>query len=169
MIYIREELPKDVESIYNVNLKAFGESSEARVINALRKSNVLTLSLIAEQNNQIIGHIAFSPVKIESKDGILDAIALGPMAVLPEYQNKGIGSKLIEKCLNILRERGHDKVVVLGHANYYPRFGFVPSIKYGIKCEYDCPVEVFMVKELQDGSFSGVSGTVKYRPEFGIE
>jgi len=166
MLTIRRETPKDIDSIRYVNEQAFGQKEEAEIIDKLRKRDVVTLSLVAVQADQIVGHILFSPVSVESEYSSFEAITLAPMAVLPEYQRKGIGSQLVrvglEECLRL----GHEIMVVLGHPDYYPRFGFVPASTYGIKCKYDVPDEVFMALELRQGALSGRSGVVKYQPEF---
>ncbi len=166
MIRIRSELPEDVEAIYSLNQEAFEGTAEANLVNNLRTSNAMTLSLVAIKNNEIVGHIAFSPVTIESDQATVNAVGLAPMAVSPEFQRSGIGSQLVEEGLNRIRTAGHDLVVVLGHPEYYPRFGFVPAKKYGIRWEHDVPEEAFMIKELREGALKEVRGTVKYRPEF---
>jgi putative acetyltransferase len=166
MLTIRRETPKDIDSIRYVNEQAFGQKEEAEIIDKLRKRDVVTLSLVAVQADQIVGHILFSPVSVESEHSSFEAITLAPMAVLPEYQRKGIGSQLVRIGLEECRRLGHEIVVVLGHPDYYPRFGFVPASTYGIKCKYDVPDEVFMALELRQGALSGRSGVVKYQPEF---
>jgi putative acetyltransferase len=88
------------------------------------------------------------------------------MAVLPVWQNKGVGTQLVNEGLQACKAAGHGAVVVLGHPDYYPRFGFVPSTGFGIKSEYDVPVEVFMVKELQPDALKGITGIVKYHQAF---
>lgn len=166
MIRIRSELPEDVEAIYSLNQEAFEGIAEANLVNNLRTSNAMILSLVAIKNNEIVGHIAFSPVTIESDQATVNAVGLAPMAVSPEFQRSGIGSQLVEEGLNRIRTAEHDLVVVLGHPEYYPRFGFVPAKKYGIRWEQDAPEEAFMIKELREGALKEVRGTVKYRPEF---
>ena len=166
MLTIRRETPKDIDSIRYVNEQAFGQKEEAEIIDKLRKRDVVTLSLVAVQADQIVGHILFSPVSVESEYSSFEAITLAPMAVLPEYQRKGIGSQLVRIGLEECRRLGHEIVMVLGHPDYYPRFGFVPASTYGIKCKYDVPDEVFMALELRQGALSGRSGVVKYQPEF---
>jgi putative acetyltransferase len=166
MLIIRPETPEDAAAIRHVNEEAFGQKEEAEIIEKLRGRGVLTISLAAVQDNEIVGHIAFSRVKIETEHSSFDAIALAPMAVLPTYQRKGIGSQLVHAGLEERRRIGHELVVVLGHPNYYPRFGFVPASTYSIKSEFDVPDEAFMVLELRQGAFSGRSGIVKYQPEF---
>ena len=166
MIRIRSELPEDVEAIYSLNQEAFEGTAEANLVNSLRTSNAMTLSLVAIKNNEIVGHIAFSPVTIESDQTTVNAVGLAPLAVSPELQRSGIGSQLVEEGLNRIRTAGHDLVIVIGHPEYYPRFGFVPAKKYSIQWEQDVPEEAFMIKELREGALKEVRGTVKYRPEF---
>jgi putative acetyltransferase len=166
MLIIRPETTEDEAAIRHVNEEAFGQKEEAEIIEKLRSRGVLTISLVAVQDNDIVGHIAFSPVKVESEHSSFEAISLAPMAILPAYQRQGIGSQLVRAGLEECRRIGHELVVVLGHPNYYPRFGFVPASTYGIKSEYDVPDEAFMVLELRQGAYSGRSGIVKYQPEF---
>ena len=132
----------------------------------LRDAGALTLSLVAEVESRIIGHIAFSPVRISSESSETEVIGLAPMSVRPEFQRSGVGSQLVRRGLEMLRENGYEIVVVLGHPAYYPRFGFEQSDRYGIACEYSAPAEAFMVMELREGAFEGVRGTACYRPEF---
>jgi len=166
MLIIRQETPEDMAAIRYVNEQAFGGAVEADIVEKLRERGVLTLSLVATQDNEIKGHIAFSPVKVESERSSFDAIALAPMAVLPAYQHKGIGSQLVRAGLEKCRQDGHKAMVVLGHPDYYPRFGFVPARTFNLKCEYPVPEEAFMALELRKGALANVSGTVKYQPEF---
>jgi putative acetyltransferase len=166
MIQIREERPEDIQAIYNVNSSAFETHAEAILVDKLRAANAITLSLIAEENGEIVGHILFSPVTITDGDQAWSAVGLGPMAVTPKYQNRGIGSLLVRASLKKCRELGEDVVVVLGHAEYYPRFGFRPSKPLGITWEIEVPEEVFMVAELREGALAGRKGIVRYRPEF---
>ena len=166
MLTIRQETPKDIDSIRYVNEQAFGQKEEAEIIDKLRKRDVVTLSLVAVQADQIVGHILFSPVSVESEYSSFEAITLAPMAVLPEYQRKGIGSQLVRVGLEECRRLGHEIVVVLGHPDYYPRFGFVPAKPKGISCEFEVPNEAWMVLELREGALAGRKGTVKFQPEF---
>jgi len=127
---------------------------------------VAVISLVAQEAGLIVGHILLSPVAIEPDDVGSHGAGLGPMAVLPEFQNRGIGSRRVRAGLDCRRERGHSWVVVLGHARYYPRFGFVAASKFGLRCEYEVPDEVFLALELRKGSLADRGGLVKYQPEF---
>lgn len=164
-MHIRFEQPKDVIKIRQVNLAAFDTDIEANLVDRLRKAGVSLVSLVAEEGDQLIGHILFSPVSLAGY-GKLKLVGLAPMAVLPQWQRKGVGSQLIMHGLQACIEAGNDAAVVLGHPQYYPRFGFVPSLIFGIRSEYDVPPEVFMVKELRPGALKGVSGIVSYHPVF---
>ena len=166
MVSIRPETSKDVDSIRYVNEQAFGQITEAAIVDKLRNRNALTISLVATENNEVVGHIAFSPVVIESESSSFKAIALAPMAVLPAYQRKGIGSQLVRAALEECRRLAHETVVVLGHPDYYPRFGFVLAKPKGIACEFEVPDEAWMILELQEGALAGRTGTVKFQPEF---
>lgn len=167
-ITIREEAAQDFAAIHEVEEQAFGQSDEADLVDALRQRGAVVLSLVALLDGQVVGHILFTPVSIESAVGTFSAIGLGPMAVSPLHQRRGIGSELVRRGLDNLRAAGHELVVVLGHPDYYPRFGFVPSVRYAIRSEYDVPDDVFMVLELRDGALERQrGGLVRYQPEFG--
>ena len=166
MLTIRPETPEDIDSIRYVNEQAFGQKEEAELIDKLRNRDVVTLSLVAVEADQIVGHILFSPVTVESEYSSFEAIALAPMAVLPAHQGKGIGSQLVRVGLKECRRLGHEIVVVLGHPDYYPRFGFVPGKPKDIYCEFEAPDEAWMVLELRKGALAGKNGTVKFQPEF---
>jgi putative acetyltransferase len=167
-LIIRKEQPEDIYAVHLLNAAAFGREAEADLVDKLRTVNALTLSLVATEKCRVVGHIAFSPVAIESDRQVLSAVGLGPMAVSPERQGCGIGSQLVEEGLNEIRICGHTIVVVLGNPEFYARFGFLPAGQFGIRWENSVPDEVFMVKALSDNALSGVSGIVKYRPEFSM-
>lgn len=166
MIIIRPEKEADFDTVRQVNTLAFGGAAEATLVDALRKSAELCISLVAVDDNQIVGHILFSEVTIESGDSASPALGLAPMAVLPEYQRQGLGSELVRAGLRECQRIGANVVVVLGHPEYYPRFGFVPASQKGLTSEYPVPDELFMVIELEPGALKGRRGLVKYRPEF---
>ena len=163
---IRAEAPGDWHAVHAVNAAAFDTPVEADLVDALRVRARPLVSLVAEGSGVIVGHVMFSPVSL-SGDAALKVMGLAPMAVLPEHQRQGIGSALVRAGLDQCRQLGFGAVVVLGHPGYYPRFGFVPSARFGIRCEYDVADDVFMVAELQPGFLAGVSGTVSYHPAFG--
>ena len=166
MPVIRQEAPEDVSAIHHVNNQAFGQEDEAKLIDRLRNRGVLAISLVAEQNGEIVGHIAFSPVTVETENSSFEAIALAPMAVLPAYQRKGIGSQLVRSGLDECRRLGHEIVVVAGHPDYYPRFAFVPAKTKGLQCEFEVPDEAWMALELRARALAGRRGTVRFQPEF---
>jgi putative acetyltransferase len=161
-IEIREEGPGDVATIRDVNKLAFGQDQEGNIVDALRSNGAVLLSLVATLNGRVVGHIMYSPLSLCEVIGA----GLGPMAVLPEHQRQGIGSQLVEAGNQRLEEAGCPFIIVVGHANFYPRFGFRPATAYGITCEWEVPDEVFMVLVLDQAKMHGVSGLAKYRPEF---
>jgi len=166
LLTIRPETPEDVDSIRYVNEQAFGQENESKLIEKLRNRGVLTITLVAILDSEIVGHIAFSPVVIESRLSSFEAIALAPMAVLPAYQRKGIGSQMVRAGLEECQRLGHEIVVVLGHHDYYPRFGFVLARPKGIDCEFEVPEEAWMILELREGALAGRQGIVRFQPEF---
>lgn len=166
MLLIRKEKTQDEAAIRHVNEEAFGQKEEAHIVEKLRNRGALTISLVAVQDNEIVGHIAFSPVKIESEHSSFEAIALAPMSVLPIHQRKGIGLQLVRAGLEECHQLGHEIVVVLGHPNYYPRFGFMPAKPEGIDCEFQVPDEAWMILELKEGALAGRRGAVRFQPEF---
>ena len=116
--------------------------------------------------NEIVGHILFSSVTVEGEETTAEGMALAPMAVLPEYQRQGIGSKLVRAGIARLASSGCGFVIVLGHADYYPRFGFEPASRYGIRSEWEVPDDAFMIVVLNESVMQGISGVARYRPEF---
>src|SRR5262245_52243646 len=166
MLTLRCETPEDIPAIHNINTAAFGQANEADLVDALRQHNALTISLVAVKDGHLVGHIAFSPVTITSSTATIEALGLAPMAVLPDYQRRGIGSQLVEAGLTACHNTPYGVVVVLGHPHYYPRFGFTPAKPLGIMWEHDDPEEAFLVKEIQEGALAQIRGVVKYRPEF---
>ncbi len=167
MIEIRPELSGDGAVIRAVNNQAFGQPAEADLVDALRASGALALSLVAVENGHVVGHILFSPVRIVSESRSTEAQALGPMAVMPVHQRQGIGSALVRKGLEECRSEDCGVLVVLGHPQYYPRFGFAPASRFGIRCQYEVPDDVFMAMELKAGALAECEGLVKYHAEFG--
>ena len=165
-IRIRPETKKDIAKIRKINAAAFDTEAEADIVDSLRKSSATIISLVAEVDGKLVGHILFSPVSLSGSRSKVKIAGLAPMAVLPEFQNKGIGSELVKQGLNRCVAKGFKAAVVLGHPDFYPRFGFEPAAKFGIKCEFDVPAEAFMIRELQKDGLSGCRGTVQYHRSF---
>ncbi|HTB18851.1 MAG TPA: N-acetyltransferase [Bryobacteraceae bacterium] len=163
---IREEQPGDQQLVRHVNEAAFGRSDEADLIDGLREEGAVLLSLVAEVNGQIVGHILFSRMIVETRQVSLAAVSLAPMAVLPEHQGRKVGSQLVRRGLAELLKRGERIVIVLGHKNYYPRFGFTAEKARYLASPF--PPEAFMALELADGALDGIHGTVKYPAAFGL-
>jgi putative acetyltransferase len=167
MIVIRPEEPGDIAAVHEINEKAFGQPTEAHLVDSLRGACPDALSLVAVRDEGIVGHIFFTPVTVADDEQEITGMGLAPMAVLPDCQRQGVGSRLIEAGLEILRQRGCPFVIVLGHPGYYPRFGFVPASQHGLTCPWEnVPDEAFMVLVLDEATMSGVSGMVQYRAEF---
>ena len=162
---IRTEEPKDRPAVHAVNVSAFETPAEANLVDMLRKEACPVVALVAEDNEAVVGNIMFSPVSLSGHAGF-KIMGIGPMAVAPEHQRKGIGSALVRAGLERCKQLGVGAVVVLGHHGYYPRFGFLPSVRFGIGCEYNVPEDVFMVMELQPGYLRNATGTIKYHAAF---
>ena len=147
---------------------AFKQENESFLIETLRKTKnfIAELSLVAEVESKIIGHILFYPIVIISDDREHIALALAPMSVHPSYQRQGIGKKLVVEGLKLAKEKGYSLVIVLGHPEYYPKFGFEKAGKFGTKAPFDAPEDAFMVIELKKDALYGVSGVVKYPQPF---
>jgi putative acetyltransferase len=162
MPLIRDEQPDDIAVIREVNRLAFGQDDEGRIVDALRANGAATLSLVAVDDAVVVGHIMFSPLSVGEAIGA----GLGPMAVTPGHQRQGIGSRLVQAGIERLRASGCPFVVVIGHPNFYPRFGFQPATTYGLTCEWDVSAEAFMVNVLDPDVRSRLRGRAQYRPEF---
>jgi putative acetyltransferase len=152
--------------IHSINEAAFGGPDEADLVDKLRAGGHALISLVAELEKRIVGHILFSRMWIETPSGLVSAVALAPMAVLPEFQRRGIGGRLIRCGLDLLRARGEKIVIVVGHPNYYPRFGF--SSEKARTLEGHFPAEAFMAMELSPGGLEGIRGRVIYPAAFGL-
>jgi len=165
-LHIRHEQLSDRQQIHTVNRAAFGRPEEADLITDLQREGADLISLVAELDDKIVGHILFTRMTIETQHGSIPAVSLAPMAVLPAHQIQTIGSQLVRRGLTELRQRGERIVLVLGHTNYYPRFGFSPDKARMLKSPF--PPDAFMALELADGTLSGVEGTVRYAAAFGL-
>ena len=164
-VLVRHEEDRDHEAVRQVNQGAFDQDAEARLVDALRARGHAPVSLVAEVNGQVVGHIMFSDLAIVAGNGTVAALALAPMAVLPEFQRQGIGSVLVSQGLEACKERGHRIVVVLGHAAFYPRFGFSSTLAERLESPYGSGPS-HMAKELVPGALDGVVGKLVYSPPF---
>ncbi len=167
MITVRTETESDRAAVHQINEATFGRPAEADLVDALRAAASPYISLVAEHDGQLVGHIFFSPVSIESEKETFAAMGLAPMAVLPAYQNQGVGSQLVRQGLEACLQLGQTVVVVLGHPKFYPRFGFVPASRKNIRSEYQVSDDAFMVAELEPGALDGKQGLAKYHEAFG--
>jgi len=166
---IRPETPANYPAIAEVNDLAFGQPGEGKLVENLRRNPkfVPELSLVAEASGKVVGHILFFPIKIKSEAGKEnETISLAPLAVRPEFQKQGVGKELIREGLKTCRQLGYDSVIVLGHPEYYPKFGFKPAGTWNIRNPFGAPAEAFMGLELKDGALEGASGMAEYPEEF---
>jgi len=171
---IRQETEKDYRETEKLTEEAFrnleiSDHNEHLLVQRLRQSKdfIPELSLVAEMDNKIVGHILFSKITIEGEKET-ESLCLAPVSVLPEYQNQGIGSELIKEGLLKAEDLGFESVLLVGHSTYYPRFGFERASKWDIRCAFEVPDDAFMAIELKIDALKGKSGTVKYPPEFGL-
>lgn len=162
---IRLETEADFTAVEQITRSAFDEDAESKLIARLRKIANPVISLVAESGGSVIGHILFSPITLDANPS-LQMMGLAPMAVKPDRQREGVGSALVRAGLENCRKINMGAVVVLGHPDYYPKFGFRPAVDFGIKSEYEVPDEAFMLLELQDDYLKEQSGIVKYHEEF---
>lgn len=167
-IEIMLETEDDYEQITRLHTVAFNGGNEAELVEKLRKTPLYAsnLSLVAKYKNKIIGHVLFYPIKIDSGKRKCDSLALAPISVLPDFQRRGVGSRLIKKGLEEASRLGFKSVIVLGHAEYYPRFGFETASKFGISAPFDVPSNVFFAMELVKNGLKNCSGIVEYPEEF---
>ena len=163
---IRPETNEDINQIRELNERVFPNDTESKLVDTLRQKCFSIISYVAKSKGLILGHILFSPAELKPGETDMKIAGLAPMAVQPEHQRQGIGTKLIQAGLEHLQKEGYDAVVVLGHPEYYPRFGFTPSSQFGIKSTYDVPDNVFMIKELTPGALKECQGVIHYHPIF---
>ena len=163
---IRPEVPEDRTAVFEINRMAFGRDDEAQLVDRLRDDGDVVLSLVAVDGGEIVGHVLFSPLVVHTASKPVAAVALAPIAVLPAHQRQGIGAQLIRHGLSMLTDAGHRIVTVLGHPEYYPRFGFTPEAARDLEVPFAGPA--WMAQELVPGSLDGVSGRVEYPQAFGI-
>lgn len=162
---IRPEQPADYPAVRQVNLLAFDGEPEANLVEALRRDADPVISLVAEDKGEVVGHIMFSPVSIDGAPPG-SVMGLAPMAVAPERQRQGIGTALVRAGIEACRSAACRGIVVLGHPDFYPRFGFKPASVYGLKSEYVVPDEAFMALPLGADDFGEHSGIARYHTAF---
>lgn len=167
-VVIREEQAEDLPAVFEVNTAAFGQPNEGHLVNKIRESEnfVPGLSLVAVAEESIIGHILFSKITIEQADRQFEVINLAPLSVLPAWQRKGVGKKLVKTGMRKVKSLGYDAVIVLGHEEYYPKFGFERASRFGVACPFEVPDAAFMAIELIPDALDGKSGTVRFPPAF---
>jgi putative acetyltransferase len=166
-IRIRQEVQEDYKSVYEINKMAFGQENESKLIEKIRRGPnfVPELSLVAEKDNEIVGHILFSKMKIVGESEY-ETLMLAPLAVIPKLQKQGIGGKLIKKGIEKAIELGFDSITVVGHKNYYPKFGFQKASKWSIQSSIEVPDENFMAIELTENALENKAGVVQFPEEF---
>lgn len=165
MITIRKEEPQDRDAVHHLNLAAFDNGPEAALVDKLRTSCKNYLAFVAVEDGAVVGQILFTPATVDRSNEV--GMGLAPMAVLPSHQRKGIGSQLVRSGLEHLRQSGCPFVIVLGHPEYYPRFGFEIASKYRLHCQWEgVPDEAFMVAVTDVNSLPKAGGVARYRGEF---
>ena len=166
MVHIRPEKSEDLPLVNSLIIETFKRDTEARLVDRLRRASADYLSLVADDIGTIVGHIMFTPATI-TNDRTVTGMGLAPMAVIPSYQHQGIGKLLVREGLRILQETGCPFVIVLGHPDYYPRFGFQPASRYNIRSQWDdVPDEAFMILIMDDKAMRNISGVARFRDEF---
>ncbi|WP_299701378.1 GNAT family N-acetyltransferase [uncultured Pontibacter sp.] len=172
-IQIRQEQPADYPAVFTLVEHAFSDleisdHTEQFLVERLRKSDAFIpeLSLVAEEEGKIVGYILLTKLKIRNEQQEFESLSLAPVAVLPEYQRQGIGAMLIEQAHRIAKSLGYTAVILVGHENYYPRFGYKPASTFGIKFPFEVPEANAMAVELVENGLAGIRGTVMYPPAF---
>jgi putative acetyltransferase len=167
-IQIRKETPDDFQQVARLIEMAFRQKNEAVLVEKLRhnKKYNSNLSLVAEYNGVVVGHVLFFPIVIRSGYAERGSLALAPLSISPEFQKMGVGGRLIEEGLRTARELGYSSVIVVGHPEYYSKFGFVPARKWGISAPFIVPDDAFMGIELQADALIKAGGAVEYPEEF---
>jgi putative acetyltransferase len=163
-MFIRQEAPADRAEIGTLHRAAFGGAFEAGLVDRLSDGGLVVVSLVAVDSDAIVGHILFSRLPIQAATGVIHAVALAPMAVVPGRQRQGIGSALVRDGLRACRAQGERIAIVLGHPQFYPRFGFSPDLARPLRSVYSGPA--FMALALAPGALDGVEGDVRYPPAF---
>lgn len=167
---IRTETNKDFEEVFKLNYLAFGNrEDESKLIERIKLSEefISELSIIAEMENEIIGHILLSKAIVEDHEKQHTVIVLASIAVKPNYQKQGVGSRLIEEGIRRCSSLGYSIILLIGHPTYYPRLGFQPARRFGLELKhFEVPDEVFMVYEVMEGKLQEIQGELKYPKTF---
>ncbi len=166
-LIIKKEAPADYDSVYEINRLAFNREDEAKLVDQLREKGDSVISLVAVKGTQLVGHILLSRIFIQAGDQKIPSISLAPVAVLPEFQNQGIGSQLIKEGIDIARKKGESTIFVLGHKEYYPKFGFSDELAKNIENPFENKSH-FMALELKPRALNNIKGDVKYAQAFGL-
>ncbi|MGL5331084.1 MAG: GNAT family N-acetyltransferase [Peptostreptococcaceae bacterium] len=173
MMNIRCEIEEDYSIVEDIVRKSFenveySDNKEHNLVRRLRHSTefIKGLSLVAEMNNEVVGYALLTKINIKDDENCHESLGLAPVSVLPEYQNKGVGKALINEAIEKSKKLGFNSIVVLGHPDYYSKFGFKKSSEFSIKAPFDVDDEVFRVLELKEGSLSNIKGTVEYSKAF---
>ncbi|MGB5438926.1 MAG: N-acetyltransferase [Gammaproteobacteria bacterium] len=166
-ITVRPETPEDIRAIDVVHISAFGGEAEANLVSVLRESAGYNreLSLVAELNGRIVGHILLTRVPLRNQGKETNVLALGPMSVVPSQSHRGIGSELIQAAVKLAKEKGYGAIVVLGHPEYYKRFGFENARDAHISCNLPAPEDALTIMEVVAGNLAG-GGHVEYPEPF---
>lgn len=169
-LLLRGERESDYNDIYEINCKAFGGETEAKIVNAVRKTRNYAkgFSIVAFHEEKAVGHAIFTHASIVNKGRRFNCLALGPMAVTPEFQRQGVGKQLVEEGILRAKENNFKAIIVLGHKEYYPKFGFTPASAKNISNKFNAPPENFMILELLPNALKGISGVAEYAKEFTI-
>lgn len=168
-----QETKTDYAAVFKIIEEAFqnkeySDNMEQFLVERLRKSKAFIpqLSLVAEVNGEVVGHILLTKIQIKNDHESFESLALAPVSVKPSHQKRGIGGELINKSHNIAKELGYKSIILLGHAEYYPKFGYQLCSRYGIKIPFAAPEENCLVLELVKDGLKGVTGIVEYAKEF---
>jgi len=166
-ITVRPETAEDIRAIDVVHISAFGGEAEAQLVSALRESTTYSreLSQVAELGGRIVGHVLLTRVPLRKDGEEKHLLALGPMSVVPSQSHRGIGSELINASITLAKEKGYGAIVVLGHPEYYKRFGFVQARDLQVSCNLPAPEDALTVKEIVEGNLAG-GGHVEYPEPF---
>jgi predicted N-acetyltransferase YhbS len=167
-IIIEAETEGDYEQITRLHALAFNGDREARLLEELRKTPkyIRELSLVAKYKNAVIGHVLFYPIRINTQRRKYVSLALAPASVIPSFQTRKVGTRLIKEGLRRAQKLGFKSVIVVGHPEYYPRFGFRKASKYGISAPFDVPVNVVFAVELEEDALKNCRGTIDYPKEY---